>query len=113
MWWWMISPISLDVREFPVLYIEPYLSYGLERSYDVGVVDLDVGKFPVLYIEPYLSYGLERSYDVGVLDQVETVAVFGDKLSHDRSSKTGDGRSALWEKWRKMSPFLAPFDRVY
>ena len=64
----MISPISLDVREFPVLYIEPYLSYGLERSYDVGVVDLDVGKFPVLYIEPYLSYGLERSYDVGVLD---------------------------------------------
>ena len=45
--------------------------------------------------------------------QVEAVAVFGDKLSHDRSSKTGDGRSTLWEKWRKMSPFLATFDRVY
>ena len=60
-----------------------------------------------MYLYLYGSVGNREDY------QVEAVAVFGDKLSHDRSSKTGDGRSALWEKWRKMSPFLATFDRVY
>ena len=63
-----VGVFDLDVGDFPVLYIEPYVSYDLERSYDVGVFDLDVGEFPVLYIEPYVSYGLDRSYDVGVFD---------------------------------------------
>ena len=58
---------------------------------------------------------LAAKHDIthGFMYQVEAVAVFGDEMSHDRSSKTGDGRNALWEKWRKMSPFLATFDRVY
>ena len=62
------------------------------------------------HVNVYKSYKTDL---LACFSQVEDVAKTGDRQSHDRSSKTGDGRSALWEKWREMSPFLATFDRVY